>query len=170
MLIFRPVLSVLTLVGVTLFLSGCGQSADPVDQSVEANAAPVVATPPTIDINAGDDMKFTVTRIEAAPGEAITLTLHNVGRAPKAAMGHNWVLLTSDADARAYSMSAMSAISTEYLPAAKSAQVIAHTRLLGPGESDKITFNAPSEPGRYPFVCSFPGHFLNGMGGVLIVK
>ena len=39
-----------------------------------------------------------------------------------------------------------------------------------PKESDTATFNAPSQPGRYPFFCSFPGHYQVGMKGELIVE
>ncbi|MFH1498073.1 MAG: plastocyanin/azurin family copper-binding protein [Verrucomicrobiota bacterium] len=154
-----------------VLLAGCGRQ-EPESTSAKTSAAPVAkaAVPPDITVLAGDDMKFSVTRIEAAPGEAINLTLTNNGRMPKNAMGHNWVLLTKDADARAYCMAAMSAIGSDYLPPAQADKVLAHTSLLGPGESVTINFNAPAEPGNYPFVCSFPGHFLSGMGGVLVVK
>ena len=47
-------------------------------------------------------------------------------------------------------------------------QVIAHTKLLGPGESDVIEFDAPA-PGTYPFVCTFPGH-APLMNGQLVVQ
>lgn len=148
--------------------AGCGRQ----EPAETPTAAPVAqaAVPPDITVLAGDNMKFSVTRIEAAPGEAIKLTLTNNGRMPKNAMGHNWVLLVKDADARAYCMAAMSAVASDYLPPAQSDKVLAHTSLLGPGESVTINFNAPDEPGHYPFVCSFPGHFLSGMGGVLVVK
>ena len=46
--------------------------------------------------------------------------------------------------------------------------VIAATKLLGPGESETISFTAP-EPGDYQFVCSFPGHFAM-MRGIMVVK
>lgn len=159
------------LLSLVLLLSACGRDHNHDhghghDHEVGLQAA----TPPVINIDAGDDMKFSVTRIEAAPGESITLTLKITGRLPKSAMGHNWVLLTRDADARAYCMSAMSAAANDYLPPALADQVLVATKLMGLGESDTITFNAPAEPGNYPFVCSFPGHFLNGMGGVLVVK
>jgi azurin len=48
--------------------------------------------------------------------------------------------------------------------------MIAHTKLLGPKEKDTVTFQAPKEPGRYPFLCSFPGHYQVGMRGELIVE
>jgi azurin len=48
------------------------------------------------------------------------------------------------------------------------AAIVAHTKMLGGGESDEITFTAPA-PGDYPFICSFPGHFAI-MQGVMTVK
>ena len=34
----------------------------------------------------------------------------------------------------------------------------------------EITFTVPSEPGEYPYVCSFPAHYVAGMRGVLVVQ
>ena len=57
--------------------------------------------------------------------------------------------------------------SSSAIPADLSDQVIAHTGIVGGGEGDTkeltIEFAAP-EPGDYPFLCSFPGHFamMNG--------
>ena len=48
------------------------------------------------------------------------------------------------------------------------ANVIAATKLLKPGETDTITFDAPP-PGTYPYVSTFPG-FYTRMKGVLTVK
>ena len=47
--------------------------------------------------------------------------------------------------------------------------VIAFTKLLGPDESDTITFTAPKESGAYEYVCTFPGHFAM-MRGTMKVK
>ena len=59
---------------------------------------------------------------------------------------------------------------TDYIPAAMKDQIVAHTALLGPRKSDEITFKVPTEPGDYPFLCTFPAHFQVGMKGVLTVK
>ncbi len=48
--------------------------------------------------------------------------------------------------------------------------VLAFIPLLGPRETGEVTFTAPSEPGRYPFLCTFPGHYVIGMKGELVVK
>jgi azurin len=48
--------------------------------------------------------------------------------------------------------------------------VIAKTALAGPGETVDVVFAAPAKPGRYPFLCTFAGHYQAGMKGTLIVK
>ena len=56
----------------------------------------------------------------------------------------------------------------DHIPAGSEAQIVAHTKMLGGGESDVITFTAPAA-GEYEFLCSFPGHFAM-MKGKFIVK
>jgi azurin len=136
-----------------------------------ATAAPAAAAAArVITIEANDAMKFNVTRIEAAPGETLKIVFKNVGTLPKEAMGHNWVLLAKGTDVMAFSTAAMQARATEYIPAALAKQVIAHTKILGPKQTEELTFTVPSEPGDYPYVCSFPAHTMAGMRGVLVVK
>lgn len=48
------------------------------------------------------------------------------------------------------------------------AEVLYATKLLNPGQSERLTFVAPTEPGDYPFVCTYPGHWLL-MNGVMRV-
>ena len=50
-----------------------------------------------------------------------------------------------------------------------SPNVLVASRLLNAGESTLVTFDAPTEPGEYPFVCSFPGHWVT-MRGVLRIE
>ena len=33
-----------------------------------------------------------------------------------------------------------------------------------------VDFVAPTKPGKYMFICTFPGHFAGGMTGTLTVK
>jgi azurin len=49
-------------------------------------------------------------------------------------------------------------------------KVLANTKLLGPGESDTVSFAAPRKAGDYTYICSFPGHLAIGMKGALSVK
>ena len=124
----------------------------------------------TIEITANDTLHYNVTRIDATPGEKLHIVLHNGGTIPKEVMGHNWVLLTADESADAYAAAAVPAKADDYEPAALKGKVIAAVPLLGPGQSADVTFSAPTTPGTYTYMCSFPAHCSAGMRGVLVVK
>ncbi len=141
----------------------------PQPQPSSAATAAAPAAGQEVVVEANDQMKFSVTRIEAKAGSTLSITLKNVGKLPKTAMGHNLVVLTKAANAMQFANAAMTAAKTEYVPPAMESQVVAHTKLLGPGESDTISFTVPSEPGEYVFLCSFPAHFMAGMKGLLVV-
>ncbi|MEO1022439.1 MAG: azurin [Bacteroidota bacterium] len=121
----------------------------------------------TIVVEANDRMQFNTKEIKVKAGETITLTLKHVGKMPKQAMGHNWVLLKEGVVVKDFAMEAMKLRDSDYLPA-DSEDVIAATKLLGGGEEDSITFEVP-EKGTYTFVCTFPGHF-GIMQGQFIVE
>ena len=53
-----------------------------------------------------------------------------------------------------------------YVP--ESPNVLFNTPMVNPGERFDLVFRAPTAPGRYPYVCTFPGHWRL-MQGVLIV-
>ena len=55
------------------------------------------------------------------------------------------------------------------LPDSLKSDVIASTKLLGPGEEEVLSFKAPEESGSYEYVCTFPGHFAM-MRGTMTVK
>lgn len=162
-------------------LCGC-QPSDPTSPAPEAKNRPASTSPAPLGtseaprelvIEAGDTMKFNVTRIEASPGETLRLTLLNTGRAPKEAMGHNLVLLQPGTDLAAYANAAVRAAKPEYIPAELSASVLAHTRMLGGGSKDSVVFAIPADstPGtEFPFLCTFPAHFQLGMKGALVVR
>lgn len=159
-------LTLSSVVGGALLLAGCGKSEAPAGTAPAA--APAADGVRNVAITADDTMKFSVTEIRAQPGEKLRVSLKNVGRMPKQAMGHNWVLLVPLPDNEVLALAqAAAARVPEYLPA-DAAKVLAHTRLLGPNESDTIEITAPATPGEYPFVCTFPGHVAL-MRGKLIV-
>ena len=134
-----------------------------------ASAALAADAPREIVITANDAMQFSLKEITAAPGEKLSVKLSHVGKLPKTAMGHNWVLLAagSDAEVQKLAMECMKN-APDYLPKDRSV-VLAGTKILGGGESDTVTFTAPDKPGAYPYLCTFPGHF-SMMKGKLIVK
>ncbi len=134
-----------------------------------ALATSAAAAPRDVAITSNDAMQYNLKEIAAKPGETIRLTLKHVGKLPKTAMGHNWVLVKpmSAAEINAFGMACVTK-APAYLPDDRSA-VLAHTKIIGGGESDTVTFTVPSAPGDYPFLCTFPGHYAM-MKGVLKVK
>lgn len=128
------------------------------------------AEPRLIKIKGTDAMQFDVKKIEAKPGEALKIELSTISAMGKAEMAHNFTLLTKGAPVDAFVMEAAMARNTEYIPAAKKNLIVATTKLAGGGETVEVTFNAPKEPGEYIYLCTFPGHYLAGMKGILVVK
>ena len=160
----RTLLLPLLAAGALLF-AGCGpQQAAPAAPAAADSAVAV------LEFTANDSMKFNLTRAEVKAGQDVKVIFTNIGSMPKAAMGHNWVLLKKGVDVEAFDKAAIAAQATDYFPVALADQVVAHTKLLGPKQTDEITFKAPTEPGEYVFLCSFPAHYQAGMKGVLVVK
>lgn len=48
--------------------------------------------------------------------------------------------------------------------------VLQSTRLVNWGETERLTFAAPKEPGEYVYVCTFPGHWVRMYGVMLVVE
>ena len=128
------------------------------------------AKPRVVDLTGNDQMKYNLTTITAKPGETLTVRLKSIGTLPKIAMGHNFVLLAKGTDAAAFANAAAMAGATAYIPAAMKPKILAMTTLVGPGETVLVTFKVPATAGSYAYLCSFPGHFLAGMKGALVVK
>ena len=155
-----------------LILSGCGKSDS--SGSASGSAATVAepkATPDKIIvIEANDKMKFNMESFSVGSGDTVQLTLKNVGTMPKFSMGHNVVILEKGVSGQEFAEAAMNSAANDYIPASKTGEIVAHTKLLGGGEEDTIVFVAPSAKGEYPFICSFPGHFQVSMKGVMHVN
>jgi azurin len=134
-------------------------------------APPAPKTPEkTFEITADDQMKFSVTSIDAKAGQTIAVTLKNAGTMPKVSMGHNFVLLDKGVDAAKFVEASQTQMANDFIAPEFKNKVLAHTKLLGPGESDTIVFTVPRIPSPYTFICSFPGHFAIGMKGTLNVQ
>lgn len=114
-----------------------------------------------IAIDGTDNMRFSTDEIvvDRACGE-IELTFHHTGDLPVEAMGHNWVVSTAE-DARPVADDgARAGLENQHIRPGDD-RVIAHTEVIGGGESTTITF---SVEGLYPaqeygFFCTVPGHF-----------
>src|SRR5687768_14099466 len=135
-------------------------------------AAPGTAaqTPRTIEIVANDQMKWDVVKIAAKPGELLRIKLTSKGVIPKVAMAHNFVLLAAGTDAQKFIDAGAADRATDFIAPSMKAQVLAASRMAGPGQTVYLTFKAPAKPGSYEYVCTFSGHFKAGMKGVLTVR
>jgi azurin len=110
-------------------------------------------------------MAYDKTTLEAKAGSTVKLTLKNNATSP--AMVHDFVLVKPGTENEIGAAGIAAGPAKDYVP--DSPNVLAHTKLLKPGESDTITFTAPSEPGDYPYICTYPGHYAV-MKGILKVK
>ena len=113
-------------------------------------------------------MKFKETELEIKAGSKVSLTFLNPD-----VLQHNLVLTKKGkkeavgalADAM---LTDPDALKKNYVP--DSEDIIASTKLVNPGGTDKIEFVAPSEPGEYPFICTFPGHWRLMQGIIKVTK
>ena len=76
-------------------------------------------------------------------------------------MPHNWVLINPGSLERVGALvnkivADPEAVARHYVP--KSDDVLSYCDVVSPQEEFSIYFSAPAKPGRYPFLCSFPGY------------
>jgi uncharacterized cupredoxin-like copper-binding protein/glucose/arabinose dehydrogenase len=99
-------------------------------------------------------LKFDHDLLTAKAGEKVLLVFRNDDD-----MLHNFVLCApgrGNAVGEAALKLGVEAAERSYVPTTE--DVIVHTAILEPGATDRIFFEAPSQPGDYEYICSFPGH------------
>jgi uncharacterized cupredoxin-like copper-binding protein len=107
---------------------------------------------------------YDVTEMTVRAGERVKLIFDNQDDMP-----HNFLLVTPGAADRVGETALKMGIrgpGSDYVP--DMPEVLNYTRLVDPGQSDTIYFTAPTEPGLYEYVCTYPGHYLL-MRGILRV-
>jgi azurin len=147
------------------------QKAAPTPPPAPVPATPIIITPDAegiVRITSNDQMRFSATRIEVKAGGTIKIELTNSGTLPKEAMGHNFIVLKPGIVPAEFAAKAMNAKATDYVPAEAAADVLGHTKVLGPGEKETLALEGLAA-GTYPFLCSFPGHVAL-MNGELVVQ
>ncbi|MBX8496142.1 azurin [Pseudomonas cichorii] len=122
-------------------------------------------------VDSTDQMSFNTKAIEIDKScKTFTVNLTHSGSLPKNVMGHNWVL-SKTADSQAIATDGLSVgIDKGYLKEGDP-RIIAHTKLIGAGETDSVTFDVSKlDPaGQYQFFCTFPGH-ISMMKGTVTLK
>lgn len=120
-----------------------------------------------IFIQAAPGIQFAQREMTVAAGERLSLTFDNPDIMP-----HNWVLGTRGSTSRLFTLANQfitdpRAHARHYVPPAP--EVIVYTRMVDPASSTTIHFTAPTEPGDFPYLCTFPGHAAI-MRGILHVQ
>jgi putative heme-binding domain-containing protein len=121
----------------------------------------------SITIEAGKNLSFEPRQLAVRAGESIRLTFANPDVVP-----HNWLLIKPGALERVGHLANKlvaepDAGNRQYVP--RSDDVLFYTDVVPPRDRFTIFFRAPSQKGRYPFLCAFPGHWMV-MNGEMIVE
>jgi azurin len=125
-----------------------------------------------MEIEGNDAMKFNKSSIEVPEScKEFTVKLKHVGKLPKAAMGHNWVLMAAADSAGVAKDGAAAGLAKNYVKDGDK-RVIAHTPIVGGGESTSVTFDVSKLKAdqSYAYICSFPGHAALMKGTLKLVK
>jgi azurin len=116
----------------------------------------------TLRPGAINPMSWDTTAITGKAGQKVKLTFEN--NHATAPLQHNFILGKIGSKDRLIAASnAMMTDMAKWMAAGfipESTDVIAHTKLLNPGQTETIEFTLPAEAGDYPYLCTFPGHSL----------
>ncbi|TAE93136.1 MAG: hypothetical protein EAZ81_00720 [Verrucomicrobia bacterium] len=128
------------------------------------------AAPQKVEVTVNDQIRYSTKKIEAKVGVPLEITLRHTGKIPKANMSHNMVIVKPGSMVAMISARCVGAKDKNYVADdadTKSAIVVASPQ-MGPGETYVLRFT-PTQAGEYPFLCTYPGHF-GEMNGVIVVK
>ena len=156
---------VLSVAALTLFVAACGggeNSGQTADNGASAAAENEIRITPV-----GNEMRYEQTSFTVQAGQEVTIVFENTATTP--AMQHNVVVLNSNDDAvvnRVGQAALTAGADADYIP--EDEAILAHTALAQPGETVQVTFTAPSEPGQYRYICTFPGHYMLMQGTMTV--
>lgn len=120
-----------------------------------------------IVIEAALGLQFIQKKISVKAGERVTIRFENPDVVP-----HNWLLarpgsLQTLGEQCNLMITDPQGLAKHYVP--ESADVLAYTDMTNPQGKSIIHLTAPNEPGQYPYLCTFPGHWMV-MNGVMQVE
>ena len=119
-------------------------------------------------VTAAPGLQFAPKLLQAEPGSKVRLIFDNPDN-----MEHNFLLIAPGSVAEIGSLADKMAAETgagekEYIP--DSDKILVHSKLLGPGSQQELVFTAPEKPGKYPYLCTFPGHWRIMQGVLTVAK
>lgn len=115
-----------------------------------------------------DQMLFDKERLAVQAGKPFEIVFENNDLMP-----HNFVLLKPGALEEVGTLAENTAtepgaLARHFVP--RSDKVLLSSRLLQPREAERLRFTAPSTPGVYPYVCTYPGHWRRMYGALYVVE
>ena len=140
-----------------------------------ADAAPAATAPGSVPapapaeialkVDVANPLAYDVKEFTVKAGQAVKLTFNNVH--PAVPQPHNVVIGAPGTKDKLLALAMQMATSPDgmakgYVP--ESPDILFHTKLLQPNQSETIEFTAPAV-GDYPYMCTFPGHgvIMNGI-------
>jgi len=166
----------LYIFAVALLLISCGQTTGNKNNSKESTTTEEKETSvpgiekleftDSVQLKANENMLFDKELFRVRAGKKLSLIFKNTGAKSAASMTHNVVILKNGVDIADFADVAHNAKAEQYVPSSLDSLIIAHTRLVGGGDSDQVEFIIP-KPGVYDFICSFPGHWGTMQGKIV---
>ena len=148
----RILFSMVILSGLSLFAQKVPKGFEKVDQLIKMGTL-------------HGKLQYDKTLLIVKPGEKICIEFKNTDE-----MAHNIVICKIGTDTNKIGAAALAlgaeGIKKQYIP--KSDKILLYTPLVESGQTYKFYFKAPDKPGKYPYVCTFPGHYQI-MKGILQV-
>ncbi|MBW7892072.1 MAG: PQQ-dependent sugar dehydrogenase [Chitinophagaceae bacterium] len=120
----------------------------------------------TIVMGTKPGLRFDQTTLTVKAGQHIKLVFNNNDD-----MMHNIVIARPGAAntvGEAATKLGLAGEKVSYVP--ETQDVLYYTRLLGPTQSETIYFTAPLQPGTYPYICTFPGHYQVMRGELIVTR
>jgi len=119
-----------------------------------------------LEISGNDLIQYDKKQLQVgADCTQVELTLTHAGKLPAASMGHDWVLVKAD-DMAAVASDGLAAGAADNYVKKDDVRVLAHTKVVGGGESASVTFatSVLKKGQSYKYMCTFPGHnaLMNG--------
>jgi azurin len=104
----------------------------------------------------GNELSYDKKVLQVKPGQAVSLTFHNSADVGSG-MQHTWTLVKPGTEEQIATEAVEAGAAKNYVP--NDPSVLASTKLVEAGKSETIHFKAPTQPGSYPYICTFPAHF-----------
>jgi azurin len=120
----------------------------------------------TVSVQGIEGLKFSLPSFDVKPGARVKLDFANASD-----MLHNLVVVrpgTGTKVGEAALRLGLEGQKLDYVP--KSDDVLFNTSLLEPQKVESIYFVAPTTPGEYQYVCTFPGHYLSMQGTMRVIR